>query len=540
MLTPWLTAAFLSVSPLPTLASPPAGVVSQVAQNPSSPSDTMAIWEQAALGLTATTLAQLGEVEEGLEMARSLNNPNIQTDVLSQISRILVEQGDPEQALDLLNTMPDGDLGSRLWNLALELADQEQWTAISQLSEAVDDPQFRWDMVQILAETGATERALDLYNELPEPSPTVRVGQLAITLAQQDQFEPALDLAQSLDPSLEKALILSGIAQIQAEAGQDADLLFQEAIDLTERLDPSIQRTSVFGQIALRLAKIGNFDQALALREKLPNQGNNSEMPYYFAYYLAEAGQFDQALEFAQVLENNPTLYNSLMGELAIFFTEAGEVEQALALVDTLASPDYGKGRIAVTLAEQGEIEAAVDLAQTLPLPPQREILSQIAQRVADNGDHERAESLFLEALATIPAENTGGEATLHIAQQMLYAGFTERAIAFLDQLQTPELRAELLRELVAQLSDNEDYTRALSLLANEENSDQKTAGLSILAFSLSQQDNPQLTQVLEEAQTLTNPHQQAVIYSTAAYQLALNNKPQQARELIDWVIGNW
>ncbi|NEO25570.1 MAG: hypothetical protein F6K03_01390 [Kamptonema sp. SIO4C4] len=537
MLISWLTVALLSVPALPTPTSPPAVVSPQIAQTMEATPDTATIWEAAALGLTATTLAQLGEVEEALAIARSLDNPEIQTDVFSRISRILAEQGETEQALDLLKRIPDLNPDRLLGYLASELANQDNWTAIAQLKEQVDDPAFTLTLVQILAEAGETERALEFYNTLPEPPSPQRLVQLALVFAQQENFATALDLAATLDPSLEKAVSLAEIARIQAETGQNANSLFQEAIDLTESLDPSTQRTQVLAQIALSLAKVGEFEQAFALRDNLPNGGNKSEMPYYFAYYLAEDGQFDRALEIAQEIKTDPNLYSSLMREIALLFAETGEVERALALTEPLPSRDYVQGRIAVTLANHGEVQRAVALAQTLPLPSQWEILSQIAQTVASEGEQALAESLFLEALATLPAEETGGPVTLQIAQQMLYAGFTERAIAFLEKLNSPQLRSELLRELVAQLSDNEEYSRAISLLSNEENPDHKTAGLSILAFSLSQKNNPQLAQVLAAADTLSNPHQQAVIYSTAAYQFALDDKPQQARELLDRVL---
>lgn len=141
----------------------------------------------------------------------------------------------------------------------------------------------------------------------------------------------------------------------------------QLALDIVDRFAPGSYRQ--FDQalnVALALATNGNPDAALELLQRVEGEDvigdryqDNAAFPVVFA--LTAAGQNEAALEAAALIEEE-NHRGEAIAHLITHFIQTNEVEQAIALIESMESPFYRVAALAcagVSLTKQQQPERA-------------------------------------------------------------------------------------------------------------------------------------------------------------------------------------
>jgi serine protease Do len=101
---------------------------------------------------------------------------------------------------------------------------------------------------------------------------------------------------------------------------------YQEAIQDAQKIEDARFRSLALGEIAVAMAKVGQFDRALQIAQKIEDAWERSGALTEIAKALAQVGQFDRALEVAETIDN-PFARLQILADIIAAKQKAGKGE---------------------------------------------------------------------------------------------------------------------------------------------------------------------------------------------------------------------
>ena len=319
-----------------------------------------------------------------LIVAKGIGNPFSKAEALSKIAIKYAEVGQYDQGLQVANTIVRAsDKAIALSGIAAKYAEDGRKDKAS----------------EILSQALQVAREIKSYWEGRDNARS----KVAIKYAEVGQYDQALQVANAIGNSFWKANALSGIAVEYAEDGRKdkASEILSQALQVANG-DRSY-RDDALSKVAIKYAEVGQYDQALQVANTSLLKANALSG---IAVEYAEDGQYDQALQVANTID---ILKASTLSGIAAKYTEAGRkdkaseiLSQALQVIVADTSymyPGYKASElseIAVKYAEAGRkdkasevLSQALQVARTMEF--KAEAFSEIAVRYAEAGQYEQA-----------------------------------------------------------------------------------------------------------------------------------------------------
>ena len=278
------------------------------------------------------------------------------------------------------------------------------------------------------------------------------------TLSLEERFEQAyqeaFQVAQEFEiASIPCSLLLKDIAIALAKAGQ-----FDRAIQIAQKIEDALSRSLALKEIALALAKAGQFDRAIQIAQKIENLLDRSLALKEIALALAKAGQFDQAIQIAQKIDEP---WRSLaLEEIAVALVKAGQFDQTIQTAQKIEGALALK-EIAVALAEVGQFYQAIQIAQKIKDALDRSsALEEIAVALAKAGQFYQA----IQIAQKIEDALRRSSALHDIAVALAEAGQFYQAIQIARKIMEDEMQAFVLKDIVAALARAGRFDRAVEV----------------------------------------------------------------------------
>jgi tetratricopeptide (TPR) repeat protein len=399
------------------------------------------------LSALAQALVLIGENRRAVEVANraleiidAIEDELEKATVLNWIAQALAQAGERGRAAEVANQ-------------ALEIAD------------AIDDESEKADLRTILALTfirvGESRRAaevasqaLAVKNAIEDESRNQHqlIGSADV---QAGHFDRALELTETIEDELEKALALSVIAEALGKAGENSraaevanQALAAAAAIGTKQEDQ--HRVGMKRAIADALANVGEFERAQMVAEEagVGLSEQDKEGVEIRALFLAQTGHFDRALELIAAIEDKSEKAQSLIGTASMLAqagesTRAAEVaNQALAVIDAIEEDEprraYQLFGIEQALALSGKFDRALELIAAIEDESQKVIaLSGTALALAQAGETGRAAEIANRALEIAEAIKEVWQRAMAlgpVALALAQAGETGRAVEVVNR----------------------------------------------------------------------------------------------------------
>ncbi len=449
-----------------------------------------------------------------------------QKQILQQIINALIDDGEFNQALDIINTNEiDEQQTPHLKRfIAVRAAHEGEFAFAQKLANSLENEDLKigalGEIAISLAEAGKTQEALQIIQALPEEfNSKMRIlGTVASSLATQGEIESALEISQSLDPSKQAVLL--------AETGA-----LEDAFQLAESLK-EVEKTETLGSMAIALAKGGEFDQGIELAKSLPKssfQGfvllrivnslteaeqwtkalevaqliqddyskedtltdvpsgigsfaTRNEAFFQIAMDLKEAGKLDQALQVARSIDDESDNYHryrsSALESIAVEYAIAGKFDKALEITRSTEGK-YDDAQVAVELAKLGKLDEATEFAESIEDPFYKlSILSEIAGQLTIEGKVDEA----IEVAQSLDEEYQQGIFS-HIVTSLAESGTAEQ-LKELPQ-KVPESQRNFILGRVAEELVLKDFDQAVEILQSVEDDQNKTWVIRNMAVKL-------------------------------------------------------
>ncbi|MFF3317167.1 hypothetical protein ACFYV5_16910 [Streptomyces sp. NPDC003035] len=457
-------------------------------------------------------LARAGWCDRALALAARIDDTRSREGAVIAVVRAMAAAGEYEEAMALAFAMEDTErCGDALLGVVVELADAERCDEAESLARRIPHPHLRHvalcALVGRLADTGEFDRAEALAREcgtdehdplcgvveaLAAAGEFARAEHLARTIDHDEGlFALVRGVAVSVDRGARAAGLLAtveaevrvayqprlmdlvGYANVLVDAGHDAAAL-PLVVDAEAQLpDPpgpeardveSYLRDVMVGAIADLYARIGMLDRAEALLRSCVRVGHEGWPSVVEAHARAGNGQRLRA-----ALEVLGTGHDGARSMMCPRLAAAGEVDLALALAETVESPDEQlqawSGMAAVLAAAGEERQARAALAEaeaTAPSTYMRLMTSSaLFKAYVRLGQNEKADRI--RARMEADADSPPGLRE-SLVRDLVELGQYDRAEELVERAGGPSeaaARYGLLRAFVTALVDAGEHERA-------------------------------------------------------------------------------
>ena len=339
----------------------------------------------------AIQLAEAGQYEQALRIAETLEVGS-RDDSLALIALMLAEAGQYEQALVIIDTIEEALIkSSSLAQIGLSLAETEQLeasadafkTALQEVEAIVFNnenepiPSYKRLRLVTMAEQATTagqpELALQLLeiaiglsdavvSDLSSADETVAIATQFIALEDVDR---ALQIAQSMAPSVQQVAILTKAAVAMASTGQNerADQVLTEAMNVGQSLSDGylsngscyIEKSDALRLVVEAMATVQQIQTATAVAADIQDCALVSD-----GYDNAQGDAYVEIIQNAPSIDEVNRVLDTLPGE-----TDALAASQPLSEGEAMTHNRVLMA-IAIKLAEWGETEQAVEIANTV------------------------------------------------------------------------------------------------------------------------------------------------------------------------------
>lgn len=365
-----------------------------------------------------------------------------------------------------------------------------------------------------------TDEAVDYAMQIPLQNEKDRtIADVAMLLTERGERERARSLANRIQSDFHKSRALAGIA-----VGYERAADYRRGRDLAEEIpDPNFQARAVAGiaviyyeegydDLASRL-----FNQALQSARREQSITHHIETLLYISQKYSEAGQRQRSREvFSNVIELSGQIGNdqhhvNVWDAILHTYPHAGQnesiIEQAVSVARAMgANAAYYRdeliSRAAIAYANVSSYDRMFDVIEEITDIPLRVVTMAHSSTVAeDNGDHEKADGLLVDAIALseqisgevfkqralldigiyaanifrfdkvdavmemLNAPRSVAEVALHAAHKAMeqdnpdaFARFAKQSVEALDAIGDPIEQAEMLVSL-AELYDRSGFT---------------------------------------------------------------------------------
>ncbi len=258
-------------------------------------------YDSKVLATIALQLAEIGQLEAALNLARNLENQDGRSKVLAAIAPKLAEIGQLEAALNLAENIKDEYSRSKvLAAIAPKLAEIGQLEAALNLARNLENQYGRSKVLAAiapkLAEIGQLEAALNLVENISEYSRSKVLAAVSLKLAKIGQLEVALNLAGN-NTEYNVLQVLTVIAPRLVEIGQ-----LETALNLARNLEN--YDSLLLAEIVPKLAEIEQPELALSLARNIKDKYSRSKVLASIALKLVEIGHLQKAFYLVQNIED--------------------------------------------------------------------------------------------------------------------------------------------------------------------------------------------------------------------------------------------
>ncbi|GGJ37574.1 hypothetical protein [Streptomyces brasiliensis] len=340
-------------------------------------------------------LAQAGNPERALGLARSIEFPSQQAKVLIAAAEALVKAGQQSRAVHVAHRVLKVAVRTELdWQIeimasaaeVLKMAGHDD-QATSIASEATELARNR------LSPRNRVKRLTEMVVALDR----VGLGDRSLALAQR-----AKEVAETETRIYGRVLALATVAKAFAGVGLDeeARALFSHLIDTARvRIHPS-ERPESLSNIAIALADVGNHREASDLANEILENSRSASSPYRedwgkdaAARAFIAAGAHEEAMAVVHELPESmiPELLSSITGSLIA----AGKLEHAFEAAEEIENQrerDRAIGYLAGALAARGDMDASLNLMEDISQQVMKDrAIPQIVAGLAKSGNIEDA-----------------------------------------------------------------------------------------------------------------------------------------------------
>ncbi len=405
--------------------------------------------------LIAVEAARAGKFDVALQTANSLEDEDSKAYALGEVAVFLAKAGEVEQALQIADSLP-GDQQDKAYILgaiASSLAKAGEGERALQIAQSVEDQQ---DKAVVLAQAGALEEALQLVETLEESKQTETLGWMAKALARGGEDEQALKLAKSLPVNSFQGSILLDISSTLAEAGE-----WEQALEVAELIKNDYAQEDASTELVPDLNSISRV---------------RNEALFRIADALTEAGKLEQALQVAQSIkaEDSEFDFNQqyVLGNIARELAIAGDFEKALEVARSTEDKSDDSD-VAIELAKAGNLDAARQIAASLENEYEEgyhkvSILKEVAAQLTNAGKLDEAK----EIVQSVESEEDQGTILISIVQALAKAGQVEEALQLAQQ--APEDQKMRVVGGVAEVMALTAFLKSVNILQSLENNEAK------------------------------------------------------------------
>jgi tetratricopeptide (TPR) repeat protein len=278
-----------------------------------------------------------------------------------------------------------------------------------------------------------------------------KTGDVALS---KQSFLAAWNAAGKLEDGVRR-MVLNGIAELQAQAGQS-----KEAIEASQRLPSRYEQAMTLGTIAIAQAETGEEKEALQTVDLIPAEEiwqRNSTLPLV-AMSLSKRGNFAGAI---RVLNHIPVDVKRAAKILARNIPREQLKPEDQSIVDAATAGSNGLVVIAEDQAKASDLKSALQTAQGIGTDSHRDAaLRRVACVAADSGDLAVAQA----ALKGISGQEQKGMASVRIVAAMAKQGQFKEALALAETIKDPSARADALFEMAAAQAARGDAKAATRL----------------------------------------------------------------------------
>lgn len=345
--------------------------------------------KRAVFKQIAINFAKTGEYDLAYKIAKSyISIDEGQIAIFYEIARNYANAGLSEKAVSLLTEASQSvDLWTDAADIYFSLGQKEPALKILEKDFNIakdlpdDETNYRelelMDVVKSYANMGEYNQAYKVINVIPKPYNSNALSIIALSFADKQQYDQALQVAS--------------------------------------KIESNILKVNAFTQLAERLIKDGQKDNAVKLLDQALQIGSSLDVGYSKALYLANlanvyfgVGKKDKSLEIlsssleSTKLIKNPDSKDAVLRELSIAYGKIAEYEKALKVIDSIQFPPekiYSLKRISRAYTQINEknkaltaVNTAFQIANHMNDGSSKDIaLLEVATEYGDLGDFSQA-----------------------------------------------------------------------------------------------------------------------------------------------------
>ncbi len=273
--------------------------------------ETKIYLKEDALAVVASSFATTGKYDQAIAIASKLEPGIYQNQAWEDIALSYMQGGKFEEGAKIAQRITNklNDRDGRLYKIALAAATGNNYDVTVKIVD------------KIAQKYGRQERAF---------------GDIAIQVAQTGNDDLALKIAEKIPKNSSYRIeVFSKIAISRAKAGETAkaNQIFQQSLAEAENLEDESQLSSALGAIAGAYTEICQWEKAAQLALTIPEPEWQNKLFQQMAISYARAGNADAALAMAARVTGNTAIKYSVIWELARQAAQAGNFDQAVALV---------------------------------------------------------------------------------------------------------------------------------------------------------------------------------------------------------------
>ncbi|HYB86690.1 MAG TPA: trypsin-like peptidase domain-containing protein [Streptosporangiaceae bacterium] len=407
-------------------------------RNESIPADLAAMW------------ALLGRLDHAEALARTIADPDRQSDALIELAIAIAKSGDLDRAEAIARSITDPD---------------RQAEALTGLVTAVAGTGDRGRAHQLAADAEALARTI----ADPDSQGWALAG-LAAAVAGAGDLDGAQALARTIADSDNQDRAMAGLAAAVAGAG---DLDGAQA--LAHAIADSDQRDWALAGLAAAAAAAGDVDRAQALANMIADANGQADALAGLVTVAArdmDRGRADQLAADAEARARtiaDPDHQAAALTGLVTAVATAGDVDRAEALARSIADrhhQDAALAALVAAVARAGDLDYAEGLASSVADPSHKDwALAELVTAAAAAGDLDRAEGLA----RTIDDPGRQARSLADLATVVAGAGHVGRAQVLADTIADPRRRTRALASLATAIAQAGDRDRAYQLAGDAE-----------------------------------------------------------------------
>lgn len=348
--------------------------------------------QDSHLSKIAVQYASIGDFKQAFNIIKSIQQELLKAETLVSIAEFYVQEEDPQLAINTifqaLNLIKNSESESSKEVLFFSIASVYLQVADSYLD--VGKTKLASEIILLTSQTieHVEEKLFKEY----------LLSEIAPKLSAIGNMEEALAIAKKLDVNQDTRNDI--LMEIAVHSIGFAEL--EKALEIAQGLDKN-RRDHTISQIAIKLASIGQFKQAITIVENFLD--NKSVVIAKIAQQYIKKGKINLAVRTIQNVEDYCNRSKSFH-ELFSLLLEAEEYDLALQIADNIEAARIKSNALSTAAMKLAQIERytqAITLIKSLGLPAdQADALIKISSSLIEVGKSEQASEFLSQALEIV------------------------------------------------------------------------------------------------------------------------------------------